>query len=90
VDRVGAGALGDLEELLLHEVAVPGGRAPERVGLVGDLHVQRVAVGIGVDRDRPDPSVLAGPCDAHGDLATVGDEDAGDGCSAVGRHGLGA
>jgi hypothetical protein len=54
----------------------PGyGFLAERVGLVGLAHVQRVEVGLGVDRDRGETGVLAGPGDADGDLAAVGDED---------------
>ena len=78
VDRVGAGLAGDVEQLVLHQVGVAGGRAAERVGLVGDLDVQRVAVGVGIHGDRADPAVRARPRDAHGDLATVGNEDLGD------------
>ena len=55
MDRVGPGLLRDLDQLVLHQVAVGRGGATEGVGLVGDLDVQRVAVGLGVDGDRPDP-----------------------------------
>ena len=52
VDRVGAGAAAATSRSLsMYEVGVAGGRAAEGVGLVGDLHVQRVAVGVGVDGD---------------------------------------
>jgi hypothetical protein len=36
--------------------------------------VQGVAVGVGVDGHRLDPHLLAGPHDADGDLAPVGNE----------------
>ncbi len=45
------------------------------VRLVGLLHVQGVAVGVGVDGDRLDAQLGAGADDAHGDFATVGDQD---------------
>ena len=51
------------------------GGGPIGYGLVGEAHVQRVAVGLGVDRDRADPHLVAGADDAHRDLAAVGDED---------------
>ena len=41
-------------------------------GLVGESHVQRVAVGFRVDRDRSNPKLPARPYDTGGDLATVG------------------
>jgi hypothetical protein len=44
------------------------------VGLVGLLHVEGVAVGVGVDRDRLDAEFGAGAHDADGDLAAVGDQ----------------
>ena len=74
VHGVGTGPRGDVEELVDDEVGVGGRGAAERVGLVGDLHVQRVAVRLGVDGDLADAGVAAGPGDANGDLATVGDE----------------
>ena len=78
VDRVGAGLAGHLEQLLLHQVGVAGRGAAEGVGLVGDLDVQGVPVRIGIHRNRTDAAVCARPRDAHGDLATVGNEDLGD------------
>ncbi len=75
VHRVGAGLLGDRDDLGDVEVGVRRGRAAQRVRLVGDPHEQRVAVGVGVHRDAADPGVLAGPDDADGDLSTVGDQD---------------
>ena len=46
--------------------------------LVGDAHVQGVAVGLGVDGDAGQARVLAGPGHAHRDLTAVGDQDLGD------------
>ena len=44
------------------------------VGLVGFLHVERMAVGVGVDGHRLDAQFGAGAHDADGDLAPVGDQ----------------
>jgi BirA family biotin operon repressor/biotin-[acetyl-CoA-carboxylase] ligase len=44
---------------------------------VGHLHVQRVAVRIGVHRNRGDPHLAARADHPHGDLAAVGDQDPG-------------
>ena len=80
VHGVGAGAARDVEQLGLVEVAVPGGGAAEGVGLVGDLDVQGITVGVGIDGDRGDRAVGARPGDADRDLPTIGDEDLADGC----------
>jgi hypothetical protein len=37
--------------------------------------VQRVAVELGVDGDRPDAQLARGPDDSDRDLSTVGDQD---------------
>ena len=44
--------------------------------LVGGVHEQRVRVGVGIGGDGDAAGVMAGVDDAHGDFATVGDEDA--------------
>ena len=46
------------------------------VGLVGGVHEQRVRVVVGIGGDGDAAGVMAGVDDAHGDFATVGDEDA--------------
>ena len=75
VDGISTGVGGDLDDLGDVEVGLGRGGATEGVGLVGEPHEEGVAVRVGVDRDRPDPGVLAGADDADGDLAAVGDED---------------
>ena len=44
------------------------------MGLVGQLDVQCVAVGLGVDGHGGEAKLATGLNDAHRDLATVGDE----------------
>ena len=44
--------------------------------LVGHLDMQRVAVGVGIDRDRLDTHLARGLDDPAGDLAAIGDQDA--------------
>ena len=75
MDGVGAALLDDAEDGLGVEVALGGGLAPERVGLVGQAHVQRVAVELGVDGHGGHPQLAAGPDDPDGDLPPVGDEN---------------
>jgi hypothetical protein len=74
VHGVGAGALGHLEQLRDLQIALGGRRGPDVEGMVGEPGVQRRAVGVGVDRDRLDAQLPAGPDDAHRDLSAVGDQ----------------
>ena len=73
VHGVGAGALDDVEDRLGVEVTLGGALAPEGVGLVGQSHVQRVAVEFGVHGDGGDAHLSTGPDHAHRDLASIGD-----------------
>ena len=43
--------------------------------LVRHRDMQRVAIRLGIDRDRRDPHPPRGPDDPTGDLAPIGDED---------------
>ena len=43
---------------------------------VGLPHMQRLGIGLGIDRDRRDPHPARRPDDAAGDLAAVGDQNA--------------
>ena len=75
VHAVGAAAADGVEDRLGVEVAL-GRRLPaERVRLVGEADVERVAIELGVDRDGRDAELAGGPDDADGDLAAVGDQD---------------
>ena len=78
VHAVGPRLVDHLEDPLGVEVALGGGLPAEREGLVGQAHVQRLPVELGVHRHRGDAHLLAGADDADGDLAPVGDEDLGE------------
>ena len=43
--------------------------------LVGSTHMQRIGIGVGIDRDGANAELAAGVHDAAGDLAAVGDQD---------------
>jgi hypothetical protein len=49
---------------------------PDANGAIGETHGERVPVRLGVDLHGFNTHVAAGPVHSHGDLATVGDEDA--------------
>jgi len=70
MDRLGAGLLGDLDDLRAIHVAA---LAAQLHALVGQPHMQRVAVRRVVQRHRPDAHVAALPHNPHRNLAAVGD-----------------
>ena len=76
MDRLGAGRLGRGDDLADIEIGLGGLRRADRNGLVGHIDVQRVAVGLGIDRHGLDAEPARGPDDAAGDLAPIGDEQA--------------
>ena len=49
-------------------------RRTDRHRFVGEFDVKRVAVGIGIDRDRRNSQALRGADDAAGDLTAIGDQ----------------
>ena len=61
--------------LSMTQVGLGRRRRADQHGLVGHLHVQAVAVGLGVDRHRLDAELARRLDDAAGDLAAVGDQD---------------
>ncbi len=74
VDRIGAAAGEHAQDEVYGEVALGCRLASESVGLVCHTNVKGVLVELGVDGDRSDAELAAGPDDPHGDLAAVGDE----------------
>jgi hypothetical protein len=76
VDRLDVGDLGGRNQARHIEIGLGADRRTDADGLVRIAQVQRVAVGLGVNRDRLDAKFLARPDDAQRDLAAIGDEDA--------------
>ena len=56
------------------QIALARRRRPDMHRLVRHAHVQRLGVGVGIDRDRADPQPPRGADHPAGDLAAVGDE----------------
>jgi hypothetical protein len=75
VDRLGAGVEAGLDDLVDQQVALRRRRRADVDGLVGQLHVQGVAVGVGVDGDTLDAHLARGLDDAAGDFAAIRNED---------------
>ena len=70
-----AAVAGGLDEGRDGEIALCGCGGTDAHRFIGGAHVESSAVGVGVDGDRRDAEPLAGPDDAKGDLAAVGDEE---------------
>ena len=76
VDRVGAGGAGGRKDGVAAKIAFGGGRRADAHRRIGQMHMQRIGIGIGMHRDRPDPHAPRGADDAARDLAPVGDQKA--------------
>jgi hypothetical protein len=75
VNRLDTRATGGREQRFLVQVALGRGAGPNAVGLVGRTDVQRVTVGIRVDRDGADPELPQRAEEANRNLAAVGYEN---------------
>ena len=71
---IGAGAFGDADQLFDVEIGFRRAAAGETIGLVGQVHEQRIHIRIGINRNRGDAVVAAGADDADGDFATIGNQ----------------
>ena len=59
MDRLRAGALSCANQFLHCQVTVPGRRRTDGDGLIGQLHMARINVRLGINRDRPDTKFVA-------------------------------
>ncbi len=75
MDGVDVGNFGSANHSGHVEIAIAQPWWPDADGLVGKAHMQRVAVGFAIDRNRLDAQFLAGADDAQGYLATIRNED---------------
>ena len=74
VDRIGPNLLRRLDDSIDAQVGVPRRGRTEAARLVGEPHVQRVAVRVGVDRDDLDIELSRRAQHTQGDLAPIGDQ----------------
>ncbi len=72
---VGARGLGDRNQLVDDQVALRRRRRADGVRLIAKAHMQRIRVGLRIDRDGAQPQPLGGAGDAAGDFAAIGDQD---------------
>ena len=75
MDRLGVGDFGGADDRRDVEVARRRRRRADADRLVGEPHVLRLGVGLGMDDHRLDAQLAAGALDAQRDLAAVGDQD---------------
>ena len=73
--RVRAGLAHGVHDLVDDDIGLVGGRRPDMHRLIRHSHMQRLAVGVGIDGDRRDPHLPCGFDDAASDLTAIGDED---------------
>ncbi len=76
-----AGGLGRIEDPVCHQVGLARRRRADQHRFVGQAHVARVGVGLGVHRHRADAHAPRRLDDAAGDLAPIGNED-------LAKHGI--
>ena len=74
MDCISANALRDLHDLFPVQETLDGS-GTYQVGLVGFFDVDAGRIGFGIDRRRRDIELATATDDAHGDFATVGNQN---------------
>ena len=74
--RLGTARLAGSNDVVDDQIALRRRRRPDRYGVVGHFDVERVAVGLGIDRHGFDSHPAGGLDDPAGDLAAIGNQDA--------------
>ncbi len=64
-----------LNDRSARQIAFGGGRPPDPDRLVGERHVQRVSVSVGIDGDGADAEPSRGADDAAGDFTAIGNQE---------------
>ena len=75
MDGIDVGDLGRADDAVDLQVAIGAGRRADADGFVGELNVERIDVGLGENSDGFYAEFAAGPQNAQGNFATIGDED---------------
>ena len=75
MDRVRPGDLGGCDQAGNAEIRFPRRRGPDADVVVGESHVQRLAVGFRIDGDRLNAELAARANDAQRDLPAIRDQD---------------
>src|SRR5262245_45954359 len=75
VDRRRTGVPCGVDQRTDIQIAPQRGSWPDAHGVVGELHMPAILIGLGVHRNRAKPELVQGPDHTNRDLATVGDQD---------------
>jgi hypothetical protein len=75
MDRFGAGLLRRLDDAVALEIAFTDRGGADMHRLVGHRDMQRIGVGVRIDRDGGDAHAARGANDPASDLAAIGDQD---------------
>ena len=75
MNRLGAGMPCHLDDGMDPQIAVCCRSGTDGIGLVGEPHVQRVHVHLGIDRDRADSQPPSGVDNTAGDLAAISNQN---------------
>src|SRR5882724_5804652 len=75
MNRVRAAMFRDLQNLVDVEIGLTRSRGANGIGLVCHQYVQGDAIHLGINRNRKNPQLAAGPNDPHRDLPPVGNEN---------------
>ena len=81
MDRLRAGCPRGGDDLVADQIAFARRGMADMHRLVGLADVQRIGVGIRIDRNGPHTHLTRGPDDAASDFAAIGDEERGDHCA---------
>ena len=75
VDRLSASRARGIDDLFTHQIAFARGRGPDMHGIISHTHMQRVGIGIRIDRNGADTHGACGADDPASNFATIGDEE---------------
>ena len=75
MNRIDVADFGRADDAVDLQIAVGARRRADADRFVGELHVERIHVRLGINRQRLDAEFLAGADDAERDFAAIGDQD---------------
>jgi hypothetical protein len=75
MDRIHVAHFGGAHDPVDLQITFRAGRRADTNRFVGQLDMERIDVGFGIDGESPDPQLLAGPDDAERDFAPIRDKN---------------
>ncbi|MNY33392.1 hypothetical protein D3C86_1676700 [compost metagenome] len=74
MDSISAGFDGDIYNFLNIEICVCGTPRAKAICFICKLHIERLGIYVGVNRNRSNSVITCGSDDSNGDFATVSNE----------------